>query len=133
MLIKKIVPAALILFSASSFAVDENADKTCTEKQFDLASIYTMSRASASDNFGTIYKNRITEIEEFAKKNQLKEFKILSQDLSIGQGCCGSFESDVTISVMFQYIADYSMIDKIRTDLKVPQLSISRNIVKECK
>lgn len=128
----KVLPFIMVT-ALPFYAVADEKKQECTDYEVDTISVYTMTRVNLDEDISQVYQNKIEEITQFAKKHKLEKFKILSQDASVSQSCCGTFEQEVSVSATFQFLPDYSVLNKAYKEFKAPSISTYRSITSECK
>ena len=125
----------VFLFSLSlpQAAFADEAKPVCKDVPTEYVYMHMMVRVAQGESVGDAYKKRMEEIEAFGKTHKLARYKITSQEMSVSNGCCGSYQPEMSISVSLELDPSYSIIDNIREELKVPSLSSSRVTVQECE
>lgn len=130
----KLLPSlvlALSLYPVLGLTAEENLN--CTDVEMNQVSYYSVVSITKAQSVGEIYKQKIEQLKAFGQKHQLKRFKILSHDVSTNQNSYiqGAFE--VSISMTFESTFDYTLVDKIRSELQSNSISSSRTLSSVCK
>lgn len=123
---KRFTPIILALSFYSVAGICDEATTECKEIQLDQTNFYTVEHIKNDQSISNIYQKKIEKLTLFAKQNQLQKFKITSQDVSLNMGNYNSSETELSISLSFQYLADYQVIDKLRNEFNPGSMSSSR-------
>lgn len=121
----------LSLFPAVGFSAE--AEKKCTDVEMSQVSYYSVLSVTKDQKIGDVYKKQVEELKSFSKKHKLEHFKILSQDISISQNSYSQDTSEISISIYFESKFDYSLLDKIRSELRLSSFSSSRSLTPVCE
>ncbi|WP_025564752.1 hypothetical protein [Psychromonas sp. SP041] len=130
----KLLPALVLglsLYPVIGAAAEENLN--CTDVEMNQVSYYSVASITKEQSVSEIYKQKIEQLKAFGKKHQLKRFKILSHDVSTNQNSYiqGAFE--LSISMTFESAFDYTLVDKIRSELQSNSISSSRILSSVCQ
>ncbi|MBQ0729279.1 MAG: hypothetical protein KBT75_01190 [Oleispira antarctica] len=138
----KIITGVLFTVFAPLALAAEDTDKSekqseavvaqdCTIK--DTASLYYTVRLDSADDTGKVYEEKVNHLAKVAKDNDIEGFHILSQDVSVGQPCCGSNGVDLSISFSFEYSPSYKALTTLAKESGAQSISSSRYIPSGCK
>jgi hypothetical protein len=130
----KLLPALVLglsLYPVIGAAAEENLN--CKDVEMNQVSYYSVASITKEQSVGEIYKQKIEQLKAFGKNHQLKRFKILSHDVSTNQNSYiqGAFE--LSISMTFESAFDYTLVDKIRSELQSNSISSSRVLSSVCQ
>ena len=103
----------------------------CTIK--DTASLYYTIRLENADGAGKAYEEKVNHLTKVAKDNAIEGFHILSQDVSVGQPCCGSNGVDLSVSFSFEYSPSYTALTALAKESGAQSINSSRYIPSGCK
>ena len=138
----KVITGVLFAVIAPLTLAAEDADKSekqpeaviaqdCTIK--DTASLYYTVRLDSADDAGKAYEEKVNHLAKVAKDNDIEGFHILSQDVSVGQPCCGSNGVDLSVSFSFEYSPSYKALTALAKESGAQSISSSRYMPPGCK
>jgi hypothetical protein len=120
-----ILTAFLFLGMMSASAMAEEQECIKKTRKMDNVSMYKVVRVSEEEDPGKKYEAIIKEIEAFAERHQLKDFSLISQDASLNKDYSMN-DLQLTLSVSFRHAPDYTVLNKLRQEMKLQTINTSR-------
>lgn len=126
------VLAPMSLAEPSAEKVETAAEKAKRCKVKDTGSLYYSVRLNEGETAGNIYEEKVSGILKWAKDHKISGFKILSQDVSVNQNCCGTSAVDVNVSLSFEYDPNYQVLTILNQKSGSANVSSSRYHPLDC-
>lgn len=131
-IVKKLMrylPVITLVMSGMAFAESPAPQKTC---KVDSMSFYYTSTLKSGEDIAALLQEKEDTILQLAKKNKVEGFKIMSQDASVSQNCCGSTELQLHVSYSVQYPANFKVFDAFVKESGSLNISSSRYETTDC-
>ena len=77
-------------------------------------------------------QEKVNILTKIAKENNIEGFQILSQDVSVGRGCCSNGDSEISLSFSLTYKADYNVLTILTKESGSANVSTSRYTPLDC-
>lgn len=123
MTLNKGIAAIALLVSAPFVLADETE---CETVQTDMVSMYTMAVVGKDKDLGKYYQSQVDRINELAGKYQWQDFKLTSQDFSVSTSSYGQDQYELSVSLSFQFRADYKAVSQLTKEADAYSISFSR-------
>lgn len=120
--------ASNLLFAGE---VPDQAKKCRTEEKFSLSLQYLNTLKKDTD-FGLYFKNKVSTINDIAKKFKLNNLKIESQDMSISPNSYDNDMVEVSVSLSIEVPLDYKAINHLYLESKAYTASVNRYETEVC-
>lgn len=137
-LIRKAVLSFLTLFALLSVSppifADEvpNQEKKCRTQEVFSLSLQYQSTLNKDTDLGLFFKNKVSAIQEIAKKHKLKKCKIVSQDMSMSPNAYENDKIEVSVSLSIETSLDYKAINHLYLESKAYAASVNRYETEVC-
>jgi len=109
-----------------------DSDERCSTTKINQINYYQVFSIDRDDSITNLYKKQIDSLKEFAKKNDLKQFEIMSEDINISATSYIPDKLEVNFSATFQSQYDESLLDKINAVFAPQSFSFSVSEKQQC-
>lgn len=128
---KTALTLAALVFAPTVWGAEPPA--SCETKEFDSIYIYVQEVAKSRAEMVKLYEAYTTNLEALAEEADIKNFSIVSRDLSVHKSSFGENKVDGNISLSMQFDADYKAITAILEGAKWEGFSSQRSSWEVCE